>query len=462
MTLRVLKPDSPAYEACLAELANGAAAAAQPAAIVQPRNTAEVGAAMAIAQREGLSLSVRGGGHSRFCAQTGSLMLDLASNLNQIRVQGDQVWVQGGACMGSLLNTLATAGRMIPVGTHATPGFGLLTMGGVGHLSRSLGLTLDAVQELKGIRADGVPFVASAQTDDSDLWALLRGGAVFLAVITEATLRTFPRRRLQVQRCLQPLESLEAELAAAEALPRQAACSFILGVPPGEQGAAVLRFAVAAEEHAPCLQPLGQPNGAWSQVVGGLEELPAFELPARDGSIPSLPAAGDRHQRARTWVYSISLPRGRVAALAQVLQQALSAAPNRDCRVDLQHVGGADGDVPIGATAYRGRHAEWSIVITAVWAARDITDGKQARTWAEAVFDALVPLANHYYIVQRHPGTERYATELCLAYGPMLEPLRSRKRAWDPHNKLPSLDAKPEEMPRNAPPPPPADSGLSH
>jgi len=118
----------------------------------------------------------------------------------------------------------------------------------------------------------------------------------------------------------------------------------------------------------------------------------------------------------------------------------MAEAPNRDCRIDLQHVGGVDGDVPVDASAYRGREAEWSIVITALWPPQDAAAGKAAGAWADACFDALLPLANHYYIVQRHPGTNRYAQELTLAYGPMLEALRRRKRELDPQGLLPALN----------------------
>ncbi len=104
--------------------------------------------------------------------------------------------------MGALLQALAPAGRMVPVGTHATPGFGLLTMGGIGHLSRSLGLTLDHVEALRGVTAQGEPFAITASSRPGAV-DLLRGGAVFLAVITEATLRTAPRNRLRLVRRLQ-------------------------------------------------------------------------------------------------------------------------------------------------------------------------------------------------------------------------------------------------------------------
>ena len=145
MQLKELKPADLDYERVLGGLFNGDAAATQPAAIVQPLNEEQVVAAVVRAREEGLRLRVCSGGHSRFCSGDGALMLDLAAHFRDVSVRGDVVTVQGGTGMGTVLQALAPHGRMLPVGTHPTPGFGLLTMGGLGHLSRRFGLTLDQI-----------------------------------------------------------------------------------------------------------------------------------------------------------------------------------------------------------------------------------------------------------------------------------------------------------------------------
>ena len=124
-----LHPGHRFYDQVLAGLFNGDAAAADPLAIVQPRYEEEVVAAVQQARRDRLALMVRSGGHSRFCAADGALMLDLSAHFTAIELDGDRVRVQGGVGMGTLLRTLAPHRRMVPVGTHATPGFGLLLMG---------------------------------------------------------------------------------------------------------------------------------------------------------------------------------------------------------------------------------------------------------------------------------------------------------------------------------------------
>ena len=92
--------------------------------------------------------------------------------------------------------------------------------------------------------------------------------------------------------------------------------------------------------------------------------------------------------------------------------------------------------VDLDSSAYRGRQAEWSIVVTAIFGPNDPSAGKSAIQWAEDCFAALAQLANHYYIVQRHPESPTYHLELELAYGPILSALRRRQQSFDPHGML--------------------------
>ncbi|MBD2655524.1 FAD-binding oxidoreductase [Synechocystis sp. FACHB-383] len=440
MDLPQLTAGTDKYESSLSSLINGTAAAQQPELIIQPTSPSEVQEAVRYAASRNMPISVRSGGHSPFCAANGSLMLDLAPGFNKVTVENHKVRVQAGATMGQVLAALAPYDCMIPVGTYGTPGFGLLTMGGVGHLSRSLGLTIDAIEELKGVKPDGQPFTISAGSGDNQLWTLLRGAAIFLAVITEATLRTFPRQRLQVQRHIAELGQLEELLTIAESLPWGASCSFILGYPPDNPKPVAMTYAVAPVEDTLATDRLSQLPSSWGNEAEGLEALPPFALPFQDGSHPIAPITlPPRQHRLRTWVYSLSLPAGCGHALVEILQQAISQPPNSMCQIDLQHVGGVVNDVPALSTAYTGRNAEWSIVITGVWNPHEPQGAKHCRAWADKVLEALLPLANHYYVVQRHPATLIYEQELRLAYGPLLQPLKLRKQQWDPQGLLPQL-----------------------
>lgn len=433
-----------AYESALAAVFNGDAAAAHPASIAQPRDEQEVAAFVRQACAQKRPLRVRSGGHSRFCSGDGAQMLDLAAHLRGVTVSGDLVTVQGGCGVGAVLQALAPHNRMVPVGTHATPGFGLLTMGGIGHLSRRFGLTLDCVVAMRGVRANGDRFeIRAEEADGSEVWRRLRGAAPFLAVITEATLRTYPRRPLHGIRQLNALPSLVDALHCAESLPRQIACSFVLGVPPDQEQAQLMRY-VVLQEGDEALLPAFLREGleCWHDHVAGQEWLPDFNLPDRNGVLPPEPSVEpDRFRRLRSWIYTVSVPSGLSHALAPRLEEAMRKAPNRLCRIDLQHIGGAVADQPMASSLYRGRHAEWSIVISGFWSAGDALHQQAVCRWADEAFDALESLACHVYLVERHPGTIRYQRELELAYGSELPQLRQMKKQWDPNHLLPSLDA---------------------
>ena len=435
-----LHPGDRLYDQALAALFNGDAAAADPLVIVQPRHEEDVVVAVQQARRDGRPLMVRSGGHSRFCAADGAIVLDLSAHFTAIELDGDRVRVQGGVGMGMLLRTLAPHRCMVPVGTHATPGFGLLLMGGIGHLSRSLGLTLDNIVALRGVRADGTPFVLEGNGQDPRAWMWLRGAAPFLGVVTEATLRTHERRPLEVTRSLTALDRLQGHLQAAEALPRSRSCSFVLGVPPDSDQPALLSYSVTVVGSSDACLPAEDSALVWRQQVTGLEDLPDFNLPRHDGGLPDEPLADpDRRRRLRSWIHAISVEAGQSEALATLLRASIARAPNRLCRIDLQQLGGAVRDQPMRSSSYRGRKAAWSIVISGLWHPDQIATADAVRQWSDDLFDALVPISCHVYLVERHPGTRRYARQLQLAYGEDLEHLRELKRQWDPDQILPTL-----------------------
>ena len=443
-----LHPGHHLYDQALSSLFNGDAASADPLAIVQPRHEEEVVAAVHQARRDRLALMVRSGGHSRFCAADGALVLDLSAHFTAIELDGDRVRVQGGVGMGTLLRRLAPHRRMVPVGTHATPGFGLLLMGGIGHLSRSLGLTLDHIVALRGVRADGTPFVLEEHGQDAKAWMWLRGAAPFLGVVTEATLRTHERRPLEVSRSLHALDGLQSHLRDAEALPRSRSCSFVLGVPPDRDQPALLRYSVAVAGTSGACSSAVDSVQVWCEQVKGLEDLPDFNMPRNDGRLPEEPMVDpDRRRRLRSWIHAISVEAGQSEALATILRAAIQGAPNRLCRIDLQQLGGAVGDRPMCSSSYRGRQAAWSIVISGLWHPDQSATADAVKQWSDDLFDALAPISCHVYLVERHPGTNRYGRQLQLAYGEDLENLRELKRQWDPDQILPTLDAStPAEM----------------
>lgn len=79
-------------------------------------------------------------------------------------------------------------------------------------------------------------------------------------------------------------------------------------------------------------------------------------------------------------------------------------------------------------------------MISGLWHPDESSAADVVKQWSDDLFDALASLSCHVYLVERHPGTIRYARQLQLAYGPDLELLQALKCQWDPDRILPTLN----------------------
>ena len=197
----------------------------RPAAIVRPRSTAEVSAAVRWARDTGLQLAVRGGGHSvaGHCVAEGALTIDLRKML-EIRVDpiARRARVGGGARWedvdtATLAHGLATTG-----GTFGDTGVGGLTLGGgIGFLMGTAGLSCDNLVGVDVVTADGSVVVAGGAGDPDLLWALRGGGGNF-GVVTAFEFALHPVAPVWVALVLVPLVATGAALEAIAELAREA------------------------------------------------------------------------------------------------------------------------------------------------------------------------------------------------------------------------------------------------
>ncbi len=166
-----------------------------PALIARCVDVADVIAAVNFAREQKLTLAVRGGGHSGPGLGTcdDGLVIDL-SEMKGIRVDpaARTVRVEGGCTWGEVDHATHAFGLATPSGFVSTTGVGGLTLGGgIGYLSRTLGLTIDNLLGVDMVLADG-SFVTASADDHADLFWAVRGGGGNFGVVTSFLFRLHP------------------------------------------------------------------------------------------------------------------------------------------------------------------------------------------------------------------------------------------------------------------------------
>jgi FAD/FMN-containing dehydrogenase len=159
----------------------------RPAVIARPRGAADVIACVQFAQKQGVPLAIRGGGHNVAGRSVcdGGLVIDFA-DMKAIRVDpvARTARAEPGLRWTEFDRETQAFGLATTGGTIGDTGIAGLTLGGgFGWLEGKFGMTVDNVLGADVVLADG-RLVHASSTDHADLFWALRGGGGNFGVVT--------------------------------------------------------------------------------------------------------------------------------------------------------------------------------------------------------------------------------------------------------------------------------------
>jgi FAD/FMN-containing dehydrogenase len=408
-----------------------------PALIARCAGSDDVVEAVRFARDHDLLVSVRGGGHSiaghSVCDD--GLMIDL-SLMKAARV--DPTTRTASAAGGMLWSDLDRAtqphGLATTGGIISHTGIGGLTLGGgLGHLMRKHGLTVDNLRSVDLVTADGDLRHVDAESDPELFWGLRGGGGNF-GIATRFEYQLHPVGPMVLAGPIfWDLDDAPAVLAAVRDFAPTA---------PDELGITIGLIPAPPAPFTP-VERFGKPVMALILVwAGDLAEGQAAIAPLRAIGTPivdvvrptpylgvqSMLDAGAPHGRHYYWKAH------RVPTLSDdvidVMVERMRNTTSPFAQINGWAVGGAVSRVDPDATAVGDRDEGFEINLTVGWPPPD-PDADVHKAWVRDGWDALAPHASGVYA---NFISDEGAAGVESAYGDRIARLTAIKDAVDPDN----------------------------
>jgi FAD/FMN-containing dehydrogenase len=409
----------------------------KPALVARCVRVDDVQSALAFARRTGMSLAVRGGGHSfpGLSVCDGGVVIDLR-RMNDVQVDPTraEVLVEPGTLLGELDAATQRHGLAVPIGAVSHTGVAGLTLGGgIGWIMRKHGLTIDQLRSVEVLTADGERITASS-TENADLFWAVRGGGGNFGIVTGFRFQAQPVGPV----VLAGLLLWPAEVGSAVARFYR---DWSSEAPDELMTALVMRKAPAAEFIPTALheRPVVGILCCW---IGDAPRGARVMRPMREFGAPVLDAIEPRPYLEFQSLLDPSYPHGLWAYVKScdlsrldddVIDSSLEhahAAESPKSGVIFWQLGGAVGRVASAETAFGSRASSHVVNITGATMSAEGFD--QERAWTRAFYAALEPQQTGVYVnFLMDEGEDRVRQ----AYGPeRYERLSAIKRRYDPDN----------------------------
>jgi FAD/FMN-containing dehydrogenase len=407
-----------------------------PALIVQAADVADVIETVNFARTHRIDIAVRGGGHNGpgLGSVDNGIVLDLG-NMRGVRVDpvARTARVEGGARWGDVDHATHAFGLATPSGIISTTGVGGLTLGGgVGHLSRKYGLSIDNLLAADVVLADGSLVTASADEHPDLFWALRGGGGNF-GVVTSFLFRLHPVDTVIAGPVFWDLSETAEVMRWYRDFIKEAPEDLngffaFLVVPPGppfpeelymKNVAGIVWSYTGPKEKfddvfAPVLK-VGNP------LLNGVQEMP---YPMLQGAFDALCPPGQH------WYWKADFVRDLTDEAIERHVEFGSKVPGVPSTMHLYPINGAVHRVGQNDTAFSYRDVTWASVMAGV--GPEAADVPTTSAWARDYWEALHPYSagGAYVNMMMEEGNDR----IRASYRDNYDRLRAVKAVYDPTN----------------------------
>ncbi|MBZ5739482.1 FAD-binding oxidoreductase [Nocardioides mangrovi] len=431
----VVGPDDAEYDE--ARVVRNAMIDRRPAVIVRAVNAGDVMTAVRFAADHDLSIAVRGGAHSvpGFGTADDAVVVDLsAMRGGRVDPLTQTVRVGGGATWGDLNAMTYPFGLATTGGIISTTGVGGLTLGGgIGYLSRGLGLSMDNLLAADVVTADGTFHVAS-EKEDADLFWAIRGGGGNFGVVTSFEFRLSPVKDIYGGPMFFELDQAGDVLRFYR--------DFIVDAPeelgcfPAYQIAPPLPF-IPEDRHG---EPFIAMVACWA---GDLDAGEKALQPIRDIAPRVAEMVGPMPYPALNSAFDALIPPGlhhywKASFVKELTDDAIAAhlehgpkVPVVNSTMHIYPINGACHRVASDATAFAHRDATFATVIAGMWPPDEVSD-EAGTAWVRDYYDATAPHSEEggYINFMSEDDQDRIRAN----YQGNYDRLASIKKTYDPGN----------------------------
>jgi FAD/FMN-containing dehydrogenase len=408
----------------------------KPRLIAKCADVADVIACVDFARQNNVLLAIRCGGHNAggLGISDDAVVIDLAPiKYTRVDPAAGTATVGGGCTWGDVDHATHAFGMAVPSGIISTTGVGGLTLGGgIGHLTRKSGLTIDNMLSADVVLADG-SFVKASANENGDLFWALRGGGGNFGVVTSFTFKLHKIDMIYGGPMLYELsEASDVMKWYRELIPNAPddlnGFFAFLTVPPGPPFPEHLHLKKMCGIVWACTAPQ-------SKAEEMFKPIRAFKKPALDfvGPLPhpTLQSMFDAiYPPGLQWYW-------RADFVNELSDEAIAehirfgkALPSMHSTMHLYPINGAASRVGKHDTAWNYRDANWAQVMVGV--DPDPANKEKIISWTQNYYDALHPYSagGAYVNFMMDEGEDRVKA----TYGDNYERLVAIKNKYDPQN----------------------------